>query len=86
MIVDEGYDLADAHDYGQVGVPRMRRGRATGVFLAIWTDAVAYTPAQSIQRALDQIDAVRGNIARHPTEMVLAKTADEVMAAASVGR
>ena len=24
MIADEGYDLADRHDYGQVDLPRMR--------------------------------------------------------------
>src|ERR1044072_8216567 len=26
MIVDEGYDLAQKHDYGQVDIPRMRAG------------------------------------------------------------
>jgi len=86
MIVDEGYDLADRHDYGQVDVPRMRQGHATGVFLSIWTDALAYTPAESIQRALDQIDAVRRDIARHSKEMVLATTADQILAAKKRGQ
>ena len=86
MIVDEGYDLADHHDYGQVDVPRMQQGHATGVFLSIWTDAVRYTPPESIQRALDQIDAVRRDIARHPNVMVLATTADGVITAKKNGR
>lgn len=86
MITDEGYDLAERHDYGQVDIPRMRQGHATGVFLSIWTDAVRYTPAESIQRALDQIDAIHRNIARHPDAMVLATTADQVLAAKKRGR
>ncbi len=39
MMVDEGYELSERHDYGQVDIPRMREGQVTGVFLSIWTDA-----------------------------------------------
>jgi membrane dipeptidase len=86
MIVDESYDLTQRHDFGQVDVPRMRQGHVTGVFLSIWTDAVRYTPTEAIRRALDQIDAVRRQIARHPAELALATTADEVMAAKRRGQ
>src|SRR5579862_7164417 len=68
MITDEGYDLAERHTYGQVDVPRMREGHVTGVFLSVWTDALRYTPAESIRRALDQIDAIDRDLARHPSE------------------
>jgi len=86
MILDEGYDLAQRHDYGQVDVPRMRQGHVAGVFLSIWTDAVKYTPTESIRRALDQIDAVKRVVARHPTELALATTADRVLAAKKRGQ
>jgi membrane dipeptidase len=86
MIVDEGYDLTQRHDYGQVDVPRLRHGRVAGVFLSIWTDAVRYTPPESIRRALDQIDAVRREVGRHPAELALAATADQVMAARKRGQ
>jgi len=86
MMVDEGYDLTERHAYGQVDVPRMRQGHATGVFLSIWADALAYTPAESIRRALDQIDAVRRAVERHPSELALAGSADEVMAARQRGQ
>ncbi len=86
MILDEGYDLAQRHDYGQVDVPRMRQGHVAGMFLSIWTDAVKYTPTESIRRALDQIDAVRRDVARHPTELALATTADQVLAAKKRGQ
>ena len=86
MILDEGYDLAQRHDYGQVDVPRMRQGHVAGMFLSIWTDAVRYTPTESIRRALDQIDAVRRDVARHPAELALATTADQVLAAKKRGQ
>ena len=86
MMVDEGYDLTQRHDYGQVDVPRMRQGRVAGVFLSIWTDAERYTPAESIRRALEQIDVVRREVAQHPAELALATTAGQVMAARKRGR
>jgi membrane dipeptidase len=86
MMLDENYDLAGRHDYGQVDLPRMRTGHASGLFLSIWTDAVRYTPAESIRRALDQIDAIQRDVARHPGEMVIATTADQVLAARKRGQ
>ncbi|MGO4881755.1 MAG: dipeptidase [Bryobacteraceae bacterium] len=86
MMLDENYDLTQRHEFGQVDVPRMRQGGVTGVFLSIWTDAVQYTPAESIRRALDQIDAVRREVARHPKELALATTADQVLAAKKHGQ
>ena len=56
------------------------------MFLSIWTDAVRYTPPESIRRALDQIDAVRRAVAQHPAELALATTADQVMAARKRGQ
>jgi membrane dipeptidase len=81
MIVDEGYNLAEKHDFGQVDIPRMRAGRVSGVFMSIWTDPDRYTPAESVRRALEQIDAVRRETARHPADLELATTADEIAAA-----
>ena len=86
MMVDDGYDLTQRHDYGQVDVPRMRQGHVTGVFLSIWTDAVGYTPPESIRRALEQIDAVRRAVAQHPAELALACTADQILAAKKRGQ
>jgi len=86
MMLDENYDLMQRHAYGQVDVPRMREGGATGVFLSIWTDAVKYTPAESIRRALDQIDAVRREVARYPKDLALCTTADQVVAAKKRGQ
>ena len=86
MIADEGYDLAARHDYGQVDLPRMREGHASGLFLSIWTDAVRYTPAESVRRALDQIDAILRDVARHPREIKMAASSEQVVAARKRGQ
>lgn len=86
MIVDEGYNLAEKHDFGQVDIPRMRAGHVGGIFMSIWTDSDRYTPTESIRRALEQIDAVRVETARHPADLELATTADQIVAAHKRGR
>jgi len=81
MMVDEGYNLGELHDYGQVDIPRMRKGHVSGLFLSIWTDSERYTPPESIRRALDEIDTARREVARHPADLALATTAAEILAA-----
>ena len=86
MILDEGYNLGEKHDYGQVDIPRMRTGHVSGLFLSVWTDSDRYTPGESIHRALQQIDAVRREIARHPGDLEMATTSAEILAARKRGR
>jgi membrane dipeptidase len=86
MIVDEAYDLAESHSYGQVDIPRMKAGHYSGVFFSIWSDSERYTPTESIRRALDEIDAVRRETARHPADLAPAATAAEILAARKRGR
>src|ERR1019366_8194744 len=85
MIVDEGYNLGERHDYGQVDIPRMRTGHVSGLFLSLWTDSDRYTPAEAIRRTLQQIDAVRREIARHPSDLEMATTSAEILAARKRG-
>ncbi len=86
MIVDEHYNLADRHDFGEVDIPRMRQGHIGGIFFSIWTDSEKYTPTEAIRRSLDQIDAVRREVARHPKDIVMATTAADIQAAHRAGR
>ena len=86
MILDEGYDLAKRHDYGQVDIPRMRDGHVTGLFLSIWTDSDLYTPLEGIRRTLEEIDAVQREIARHPSDLVAATTANQIAEAKQQGK
>src|SRR5215471_11316683 len=86
MILDEGYNLAEKHNYGQVDIPRMRAGHVSGLFLSIWTDTGRYTPVEAIRRTLQQIDSVRREVARHPNDLTMATTAAEILAAHKRGR
>jgi membrane dipeptidase len=85
MIVDEGYNLGEKHEYGQVDIPRTRAGHVSALFLSIWTDSDRYTPVEAIRRTLDQMDAVRREVARHPGDLEMATTADEILAARKRG-
>ena len=76
---------AEKHDYGQVDIPRMRAGHVSGLFLSIWTDSDRYTPVEAIRRTLDQMDAVRREVARHPADLEMATTADGILAARKRG-
>jgi membrane dipeptidase len=86
MILDEAYKLDARHDYGQVDIPRMRQGGVTGLFLSIWTDSDRYTPTEAIRRTLEQIDAVRREVARNSSNLDMAATADQIATAKQRGR
>ena len=86
LMVDEGFDLAQRHDYGQVDVPRMRQGGVTGIFFSIYTSPQRMTPLEAMKAALIQIDTVHSQVRRLSRDMVLATTADEVLAAKKQGK
>jgi len=44
------------------------------------------TPLESIRRALLEVDAVRQEVARHPADLVLARTADDIERAKQQGK
>jgi membrane dipeptidase len=79
------YDLGKRNADGAVDIPRMREGGMNGIFFSIWIDGRTMGPP-AIQKALDQIDAIRENVKRYPHEIVLARTADEVRRAHSQGK
>ncbi len=85
LMVDERYDLSQAHDYAQVDLPRMRRGGVTGVFFSIYTNA-RLPPLEALKRALIQIDTVRQETRRLSRDLLPASTADQVLAAKQQGK
>ncbi|HSF19777.1 MAG TPA: dipeptidase [Vicinamibacteria bacterium] len=85
-ILEEGIDLAKRYDDGQVDIPRMREGGVTAMFFATNPNSRRLTPLESIRRALEEIDAIRQEVARHPADLVLATTADEIERAKHQGK
>jgi membrane dipeptidase len=58
----------------------MREGGLNAIFFSIWTPSKTVGP-DAVKKAIDQIDAVREAVRKHPNDLVLATTADEVRAA-----
>jgi len=77
LLLDPKFDLGVRHDSGSIDIPRMREGGLGAVFFSIWIPSKVTGPP-AVQKALDQIDAVREQVRRHPKELVLATTADQV--------
>ena len=78
MLLDEGYDLADPNSPYMVSIPKMRAGRLGAAFFSIWVET-KWPPSDLIHRGLDLIDAVQEQVARHPGELGLASTADDIV-------
>ena len=84
-LLDGKFDLAARHTDGSIDIPRMKEGGLGAIFFSIWMPG-KITGAEAVKRALDQIDAVREQVRRHPDQLMLAHTADEVRAAHKQGK
>lgn len=76
-LVDEKFDLGHRDARGHIDIPRMKEGGMGAIFFSIWMPS-SITGPEAVKRALDQIDAVREQVRRHPDDLVLAATAEEV--------
>ncbi len=79
-LLDPQFDLGARHSDGSIDIPRMRDGGLSALFFSIWIPSKITGP-QAVKQALDQIDAVRETVRKHPNDLVLATTADEIRAA-----
>jgi membrane dipeptidase len=79
------YDLGKRNPDGHVDIPRMKEGGMNAIFFSVWIDG-RITGAPAVQKALDQIDAIRQNVQKYSSEMMLARTADDVRRAHGQGK
>jgi membrane dipeptidase len=79
------YDLGKRNAEGHIDIPRMREGGMNAIFFSIWIDG-KITGAPAVQKALDQIDAIRENTKKYPNDIVLARTAADVRRAHAQGK
>jgi len=84
-LLNPKFDLGARHPDGNIDIPRMREGGLGGIFFSIYIPG-SITGPEAVKRAFDQIDAVRQTIARHPNDLVLAVTADDVRRAHRQGK
>src|SRR6202789_2401976 len=79
-LLDPKFNLAARHPDGSIDIPRMRDGGMDAIFFSIWIPGTVTGPA-AVRRATPQIAAVRETVARHPNDLVLCTTAEEVRSA-----
>lgn len=78
--LDPHFDLGARHSDGNIDIPRMRDGGLSAIFFSIWIDGKIMGPP-AVQKALDQIDAVRELVRLHPNDLLLATSADDIRTA-----
>jgi membrane dipeptidase len=81
----ENFDLGHRDARGNIDIPRMREGGLNAIFFSIWCPATLTGPP-AVKRALDLIDSVREQVRKHPQDLALATTADEVRHAHDQGK
>src|SRR5947209_2053533 len=82
LIFDKAFDIGKRNPNGNIDLPRMREGGLDALFFSIWVPSEVTGPT-AVKRALDQIDAVREAVRRHPHDLMLATTAADVRKAAA---
>jgi membrane dipeptidase len=85
MMLDDAYGLADPASPFMISIPKMLKGHLGGEFLSIWVD-VGWPPQDLIHRALDLVDVVNEQVARHAETLELASTADDISRIHRAGR
>ena len=78
--LDENFDLATDAGKGHFDFARARAGNLGAEFFSIWVDPALYK-GQYTKRALDMIDSVYEQARRHPDDMVMAYSAEDIVKA-----
>lgn len=84
-LVNDKFDLGHRDPAGHIDLPRMREGGLDAIFFSIWIPSSVTGPI-AVKRALDQIDAVREQVRKHPKDLRLATTAADIRRAHGEGR
>jgi membrane dipeptidase len=79
-LLDPKFDISTRHTDGNVDVPRMREGGLSAIFFSIWISGKIMGP-EAVKQAIDQIDAVRETVRKHPNDLVLTINAADIRVA-----
>jgi len=85
LLLDPKFDMGVRQSSGSIDIPRMGEGGLGAIFFSIWIPSKVTGPI-AVQKALDQIDAVREQVRRHPKDLMLATSADQVRQAHKDGK
>ena len=75
--VDENFDLGDPLKGGNFNLETVRKGNLGAEFFSIWVDPAA-NQGHFARRTLILIDAVKQQVAKHPDQMMLATSTEDI--------
>src|SRR5512135_901391 len=75
--LDEHFDPSNDAGFGHWDLARAKKGNLGAEFFSIWVDPEKFK-GQYVQRAMDMIDSVYQTVAKHPNEMVMAYSAEDI--------
>ena len=78
--LDRGFDIGntDPNDKGQISLDKVRAGNLGAEFFSIWVDPETTDAGHYDRRAMDLIDSVYEQAARHPDRMMMAYTPADI--------
>jgi membrane dipeptidase len=83
--LDGKFDLGERTNTGSIDIPRMKEGGLDAIFFSIWIPSKVTGP-EAVRRALQQIDAVREQVSKHPRDILLATTVAQIREAKKKGQ
>jgi membrane dipeptidase len=83
--LDGKFDLGERTSTGSIDIPRMKEGGLNAIFFSIWIPSKVTGP-EAVKRAIQQIDAVREQVSKHPRDIVLATTVAQIREAKKKGQ
>src|ERR1700681_4274357 len=66
--LDGDFDLAPRNASGSIDIPRMKEGGLGAIFFSVWIPSKITGP-EAVKRAVDQIDAVREQVRKYPSDL-----------------
>lgn len=78
--VDENFDIGSDAGHGHMDLAKIRKGNLGAEFFSIWVDPERYKGGYA-HRAFDMIDSVYEQARRHPNDMVMAFSTQDIIRA-----
>ncbi len=80
--LDQNFDIGTFTSTGNIDLQKVRNGNLDAEFFSIWVEP-GYFSGHYAKRALDLIDSVYQQVRRHPDQMVMAYSAEDIVRASS---
>ncbi len=84
--LDDGWDFTSALGPGMINLASARAGNLAAEFFALWVDPAEHPIGTHATRARALLDSTLAQVAKHPTDLTLCRSADDILAARAAGK